>query len=319
VPIASIAKVITALAVLQKKPLMAYNPGPTITLDNTDLGYYNYYFLNDGSAAKVSAGEQLTEYQALQAMLIPSANNIADSLARWAFGSTDAYVTYANQMVKTMGLVHTTVGDASGFGDNTTSTADDLVKIGLKAQEEPAIVDIAGQQTANIPVAGDIKNVNWLLGSNGVIGLKTGNTDKAGGCFLFAANRQIAGKTIKVVGAVLGQPDLNSAISSAVPLLNSGDSGFQEVAVIKKGQTLGSYNVPWGTNTQAVATNDLSVLVWKGQVIKVSNTLDPIKAPAESRTAAGSVVVQNGQQKVSSSVVLAQTLPGASWHWRIFR
>jgi len=83
--------------------------------------------------AKVSLGEKLSEYQALQAMLIPSGNNMADSFGRgWIFGSPEAYVTYANQMISTMGLNKTLVGDAaSGFGDSTTSTADEIgLKIG---------------------------------------------------------------------------------------------------------------------------------------------------------------------------------------------
>src|SRR6266404_2712243 len=52
--IASVAKVITALAVLQQKPLAAGGQGPDITLDETDLSYFNYYYLNNGSAAKVA-------------------------------------------------------------------------------------------------------------------------------------------------------------------------------------------------------------------------------------------------------------------------
>jgi len=317
VPIASIAKVITALAVLQQKPLAAGSPGPDITLDDTDLGYFNYYYLNDGSAAKVQVGEKLSEYQALQGMLIPSANNIADSLVRWAFGSPAAYAAYANKMIKDMGLANTAIGSASGFADDTTSTADDLVKIGIKALANPVIAQIVNQPTANIPVAGDIKNVNWLLGSQGVVGIKTGNTDKAGGCYLFAANRQIQGKTITMVGAVLGAPALNDAISASVPLLRASDTGFQEVTVIKKGQVLGSYTAPWDATAKAQASKDISLLVWSGKDIKVLNSLDSISAPAESGAKAGTVTVQSGSLSGTSNVVLQQALPQPSWLWRI--
>ena len=317
VPIASIAKVITALAVLQQKPLAAGSPGPDITLDDTDLGYFNYYYLNDGSAAKVQVGEKLSEYQALQGMLIPSANNIADSLVRWAFGSPAAYAAYANKMIKDMGLANTAIGSASGFADDTTSTADDLVKIGIKALANPVIAQIVNQPTANIPVAGDIKNVNWLLGSQGVVGIKTGNTDKAGGCYLFAANRQIQGKTITMVGAVLGAPALNDAISASVPLLRASDTGFQEVTVIKKGQVLGSYTAPWDATAKAQASKDISLLVWNGKDIKVLNSLDSISAPAEAGAKAGTVTVQSGSLSGTSDVVLQQALPRPSWLWRI--
>src|SRR6266404_863586 len=133
VPIASIAKIITALAVLKQKPLTPGSQGPTITLNGTDVDLFNYYYSKNGSVAQVTNGEQISEFQALETMLLPSANNMADSLARWAFVSVNAYITYANQMVKTMGLNHTTVGDANGFTDTTTSTADDLVKLGIAA------------------------------------------------------------------------------------------------------------------------------------------------------------------------------------------
>ena len=319
VSIASIAKIITVMAILQQKPLAIGAQGPTIVLDDTDLGYYNYYYLNDGSAAKVAVGENLSEYQALQGMLLPSANNIADSLVRWAFGSPVAYAAYANQMIKAMGLTNTTVGSASGFADDTTSTADDLVKIGIKALANPVIAQVVNQQTANIPVAGDIKNVNWLLGTDGVVGIKTGNTDKAGGCYLFAANRQIQGKTITMVGAVLGAPDLNGAISAASPLLAASDSGFTSLKLINKGQALGSYKAPWGPKVQAAAANDLSMLVWKGQDIKILNSLSPVTASSKAGSVAGKVTVQSGQQVVSSSTLLTQNLPGPSWSWRLFR
>ena len=319
VPIASIAKVIAALAVLRQNPLAVGSPGPNISIDSTDLGYFNYYYQNDGSAAKVQAGETLTEYQLLQGMLIPSANNMADSLVRWAFGSPAAYTTYANKMVKELGLTNTSVGGASGFADDTTSTAEDLVRLGLKAMNNPVIAQIVSQQSADIPVAGNIKNVNWLLGSNGVVGIKTGNTDKAGGCYLFAANRQIQGKTITIIGAVLGAPALNDAIESSVPLLAASDNGFQEVSIIKKGQVLGTFKAPWGDKSEAKAAHDVSILVWKGKDIKVLNSLDSIDTPAKAGDQAGTVEVQSTGVSSKSELIISHGIPRPSWLWRIFR
>jgi serine-type D-Ala-D-Ala carboxypeptidase (penicillin-binding protein 5/6) len=319
VPVASIAKVITAMAVLQQKPLAAGNQGPTITLDNTDLGYFNYYSQNDGSVAKVSDGEQISEYQALQTMLIPSANNMADSLARWAFGSTATYITYANQMVSKLGLTHTTVGNTNGFDDTTTSTADDLVKLALQALQNPVIADVVSQSTANVPEQGQVKNVNWLLGSSGVIGIKTGNTDKAGGCYLFAAKHQIAGKQIVLVGANLGTPDLTSAISSGRDLLVAADSGFQQITALNQSQVLGSYTTPWGASAQFKPAKDLPLVIWKGQAIKISNNPRPVKTPQAAGASVGSVSVESGGQSVKANLTLSQSLPTPTFWWRIFR
>ncbi|HET6864004.1 MAG TPA: serine hydrolase [Candidatus Saccharimonadales bacterium] len=316
---ASIAKVFTAIAVLQKKPLAAGSQGPTITLDQTDVDYFNYYYSRGGTVANVKVGEQITEYQLLQAMLLPSANNVADTLARWAFGSIQAYVTYANQMVKNMGLAHTTVNNTNGFDDTTTSTADDLVKLGLEALKVPVIADVVNQKSASIPVEGQINNVNWLLGDNGVVGIKTGNTDKAGGCYLFAARHQILGRQVILVGAVLGSSNLTDAITAGRNLASAADSGFQKINVIARGQVLGSYHAPWGANSQLKAGQDLSLTVWKGKEIVITSDLEPAAAPAPAGAAIGSVHVTSGSQSISSPLYLSQDLAGPSWRWRLLR
>lgn len=318
VPIASIAKVITALAVLKQKPLATGSQGPTITLDSTDVGFFNYYYLKDGSVANVADGEQISEYQALETMLLPSANNMADSLARWAFGSVSAYVTYANQMVKSLGLSHTVVGDANGFSDTTLSTADDLVRLGEDAMNLPVLAQITGQASAQVPTAGTINNTNFLLGEDGIVGIKTGNTDKAGGCYLFAARRIVGGHTITLIGAILGDtPQLNKAILDAEPLIRASDSGFEPITVVKKSQVLGYYQAPWGASAQLISPKDLSLFVWKGADIKVLNEPDSLSTPAQSGAAAGKVTVQSSQQTASTTSQLSSNLPGPSWWWRL--
>src|SRR5690606_10140017 len=112
---ASMAKVITALAILEKQPLEAGQAGPTYTLTSHDVAVYHMYAAKNGSVLPVHEGMQLTQYQALQAMLLPSANNIADMMVERVFGSEDAYLEYAHDMLRRMGLSRTVVADASGF------------------------------------------------------------------------------------------------------------------------------------------------------------------------------------------------------------
>lgn len=317
-PIASVAKVITALAVLQKKPLAAGQQGPAITLTQADVDLFNYYYSNDGSVAQVQAGERLTEYQALQALLLPSANNMADTLADWTFGSVDSYVTYANKMVKSMGLDQTTVGDASGFTDTTKSTATDLVKLGLIAIDNPAIASVVSQTSADLPVAGTVQNVNWLLGQDGVIGIKTGNTTEAGGCYLFAAQHMISGRQVTLVGAIVDDGSLNSAIRTSDRIVQASDQGFQNVTVVKKGQGLGRYNAPWGSSAQIVAAQDLKLLVWRGQSVSIQINPQPLKTPVAAGTAVGMITATSGQQSSKASLILSNSLARPSPLWRIF-
>lgn len=319
VPIGSVTKVITALAVLKHKPLSPGQPGPAITLNGSDVELFNYYYLNNGSVAKVAAGRQITQLQALQAVLIPSSNNMADSLAKWAFGSIEAYLKYANDMVKQMGLADTTVGDTNGFSDTTTSTASDVVNLGMAAIDNPVIAQIVRQPTAQIPVSGTINNTNFMLGKNGVVGIKTGNTEKAGGCYLFASERSLSGQKVTLIGAFLNAPNLVSAINATGPLADSADSNFQQVTVLKKGQVMGDYSAPWGESVKYSVSKDISLLAWKDSDIKVSSKAQNIPSPAEAGAGVGTVTVEAGRLKSAAALTLDKKLPGPSWHWRIFR
>src|SRR5262249_35983234 len=75
--IASVAKVMTAYVVLRDHPLGAGEEGPTITLTDAEVADTDRRRRQEESVVPVSTGERLTERQALQALLLPSANNIA--------------------------------------------------------------------------------------------------------------------------------------------------------------------------------------------------------------------------------------------------
>ena len=154
----------------------------------------------------IAAGEQLTERQALQALLLPSANNIAAVLARWDAGSADRFVARMNATARSLGMTHTRYTDPSGYDDATVSTAADQVRIVDRAMRLPVFASIVATPSATLPVAGTVHNTNTLLGHNGFVGVKTGSTAAAGGCFAFRAIRWIDGKRTTITGVVLGQP-----------------------------------------------------------------------------------------------------------------
>jgi len=317
-PIASVAKIITALAILKEKPLKVGEQGPTITLGAADLSYYQYYAAQGGSVITVTSGEQISEYQALEAMLLPSANNMAQSLAVWAFGSTDQFKTYVSSYLKDLGAIHTHMDDASGFSPATTSTASDLAKIAAQAIDNPTLADIVSHWQADIPT-GTTYNTNWLVGSHDVIGIKTGNTDQAGGCFMFAAKRAVGGRNITVVGDILNAPSLNSSMQDSLSLIDTVYANFETTAIVHKNQIIGSYSTPWGAKSNAVAQKDISLLIWKGSEPVVTSNLKNVKTPAITGANVGSITVSNLDQKTSSPVILQNTLANPSLKWRLFR
>lgn len=319
VPTASVAKVITALAILDKHPLKPGETGPTLTMTAKDVDIYNQYVAQSGSVVPVFEGQQITEYQALQAMMLPSANNMADTAAIWAFGSLPAYSTFANSFVKTLGMTQTTIGaDASGFLPSTVSTAADLVRLGTKALENPVLSDIVSQSTADFPDYGTIENVNSLLGQYGVHGIKTGNTDQAGGCYLAAADVTIGGQKITIITAVMGDTTLGQAIRDSVPMIQSSVSQFQNVDVASVGQSVGRVTSAWGQNSNLIATSDVSALTWAGTALSPAVHVKTITAPISAGTTVGALDLtdQLGKQ-LSSPVQMDATIQKPTAGWRL--
>jgi serine-type D-Ala-D-Ala carboxypeptidase (penicillin-binding protein 5/6) len=226
-PIASVAKVMTAYLVLRDHPLSVGQEGPTITLTEADVADTERRRGRHESVVTVAAGEQLTELQALQALLLPSANNIAVVLARWDAGSTERFVAEMNAAARSLGMTHTRYTDPSGYDDATVSTAADQVLIVGRAMRLPAFAGIVATPAATLPVAGTVHNTNLLLGRDGFVGVKTGSDDAAGGCFAFRAVRWIHGRRTTITGVVLGQPgddQIGAGLAAADALVDRIDA-----------------------------------------------------------------------------------------------
>ena len=176
--IASVAKVMTAYLVLRDHPLRLGEDGPTITLTDADVADTDRRRGQEESVVSIAAGEQLTEREALQALLLPSANNIAAVLARWDAGSEERFVARMNAAARSLGMTHTRYTDPSGYDDATVSTAADQVRLVDRAMRLPVFASIVATPSATLPVAGTVHNTNTLLGHDGFVGVKTGSTTR---------------------------------------------------------------------------------------------------------------------------------------------
>ncbi len=313
---ASIAKVITALCVLDKQPLTLGQHGPTYTVGPADIALYQTYSAENGSLIAVTQGEKLTEYQALEALMIPSANNIADSLVRWVFGSQSAYKTYATQLLQTHKLIATQIGpDASGFDPGTTSTASDLAGLGELALKNPVLLEIASKHSATLPVVGTVYNYDTVLGVNGITGLKTGNNDSDPGAFLFTARFTVGGTTIPVTGAIMGAPDLNTALQGSTQLVASLKNGFNEVRFAGAGKAIGQLHAAWGASATIVTQQNLDFVRWNANPVTEKHQLNP----QVRRGKIGHLVVSAGHIRAETDLTLAEPLAGPSFWWRLTR
>lgn len=316
-PTASTAKVLTALVVLEKRPLKLGEQGPKITMTQADIDSYNQYYAQDGSLAQVVVGLELTQYQMLQGILLVSANNYADTLAIWAFGSLEKYREAATQYVAEHNMKDTVVGtDASGFSPSTMSTASDLTRLGIAAMNQPVIAEIAAQESVILPVAGLKNSTNHLLGVDGVVGLKTGNTNEAGGVYIFAAKYALdQTHSTVIVGAVQGEPTVLAAMGEARRILSQVKPYFVKAEPIKKDQAIAVYNAPWGQKVEAVAVQDIILIAWPGKKIETKVHLERTAPSSVTGSSVGKVKID----RYSSDVVLNDPLQMPDWKWRIWR
>jgi D-alanyl-D-alanine carboxypeptidase (penicillin-binding protein 5/6) len=220
-PIASLAKVMTALVVLEHDPLADGQSGPTFVVTRHDVIDTERRRQRDESVVPVQAGERLTERQALLGLLLPSANNLAALLARKVGDGPQAFVAEMNDTAHRLGMTNTTYTDPSGFDPATVSTAVDQLLLASAATANRTLAALVATRSAVLPVAGTVRNTDRLLGTGGFVGIKTGSDDAAGGCFMFLAYRSIRGFNTPILGVVLGQPGHN--------LINTGQYAARQL------------------------------------------------------------------------------------------
>ncbi len=321
IPMASVAKVMTALVILDDRPFEAGQLGPSILITDADVQAYEADKADQQSVVKVRAGEQLTEFQALEALLIPSGNNIASILARWDAGSVEAFVAKMNRRAQTLGLAHTTFADPAGVSPQTVSTPGDLVALGMAAMKLSVFAVIVNSAQANLPVAGAVYNVNYVLGQSGIIGIKTGSGLNVGANFLFAAAASIDGHDITLFGCVMGQPTLDQAFNAAKALIATMKSGLRVGRVVTKNEVVGRYEPAWGGGADLISTDDVELIGWPGMALRrtlAARTL-VIEKDLPPGTKAGSLHVVLGDYQVDVPVVTAASLFPPTRFWRLTR
>jgi D-alanyl-D-alanine carboxypeptidase (penicillin-binding protein 5/6) len=314
--IASISKIVTSLVVLEKKPLAADSDGPTITMTSADVVYYHDYLARRGEVRPVRAGLRLTERQLLQVVLIASANNYAETMAIWAFGSEKAFLAAAATWLDAHGLHDTTLREPTGMDPGNTSTSSDLVALGELALADPVVSSIVRMKSVVLPYIGTVENTNKLLGTAGVDGIKTGTLDEAGACLLFSAAITVGEHPITLVGVVLGGPD-HPAVDAAVrKLLSAATAGFRELPLVTAGEVFYSYSTPWEQSAHAVAARDASALVWAGAPVTRSVHASDLR-DGSAGDEVGTVTVTVGDAVVSVPLELDSAVADPGPWWRL--
>lgn len=270
--IASISKLITALVVLEAKPLAGVDDlGPRITFSEADHDLYDEYYVLGATIVEMPAGSSMWLRDALATMLIPSASNYAEAVSTWAYGSQGAFLRATREWLAAHGLTGTTIVEPTGIDPRNTSTPSDLIAIGKIAAAHPVIAKITGSASFSHPDAGVMTNTNDLLGTHGITGLKTGNLGAGSYNLLYTATLDVGGpERLSVTGVMLGGATRQSLDSDVVDLLASIRDGFQTVPLVDRGQAVGSFSTPWGERVEVAVAESASIFVWSDTPITIT-------------------------------------------------
>ncbi len=325
VPIASLAKVMTVMVLLRDHPLSAGQSGPEVSITAADQATYRADLAAGDSVAPVVAGETLSELQLLEGLLIPSADNLATVVAQWDAGSQAAFVAKMNAAAAAFGMHATRYADPSGVSSSTVSTAADQLRLAELAAANPILMSIVRQPQLVFPNAVDLlDNYNSLLGKDGIVGIKTGDTTAAGGCFMFAADANKDGHFVQVLGVVLGErgaPLIMSALHAGQSLIGPALAGVHPATALAAGTVVAHITDAWGRSVAVSTVQPVTILhVGAASVrLAVAPGGKPVAVglPAGSRVA--TVTVEAGGQVQTVAAVTDQPITGPSRQWRIER
>ncbi len=318
VPIASVAKMMTAYLTLREHPL-AGQSGFTLTVSAAEAAEEEQRESEGQSVVPVKAGESLTERQALQALMLPSANNVAAMLARYDAGSIEAFLARMNVQARALGMRSTNYTDPSGFTDTTLSTAADQLKLARVAMKDPAFAAVVAGQTATLPVAGTVRNYDALVGEEGYVGVKTGSDRAAGGCLVFAKRFTLAGRKLTVLGVVLGQRDgslIEAAIASARQLGDSAANAVRLHTVLPAGSQVLAVGSPDGRRTVGRTGKALREIGWPGLRVPITLRLSHVSTQARAGQRLASVQLA-GRLGAATPVLAAGSIGAPSLGWRL--
>jgi D-alanyl-D-alanine carboxypeptidase (penicillin-binding protein 5/6) len=254
---ASTAKMVLALAVMQAKPLTDGTTGEMLTITNDDYTEWRRQVAGNGSNTTVRVGGQISEYDALQSVLIQSSNNMANSLAIWAFGSHLGYDAYASNMLAEWGITDFEFSshDVSGVDPAIRTSPNSLAIIGQKVLEQETLRNITSKAQADVPMHGRIYNTNSLLSVPEVIGVKTGNL---GDYFCYVLGASSNGHNITI--ALMGAYSYEQIFADARRILTQIEGKLSPILAIAQGQVIGQFDAWWTDDVvPVVATDDIFV------------------------------------------------------------
>lgn len=335
-PIASVAKVMTAYVILRDHPLQPGQAGFAVTIGAGDVTDYQARLSRSESVVPVAAGETISESQLLQALLVASGNNIAVILADHDAGSVPAFVAKMNSTARTLGMTHTTYTDPSGLEASTVSDASDQLALAARAMAIPVFAHIVSMTSVDLPVAGRLTNFDTSVGHDGYVGIKTGSDTTAGGCLVFASRQTVAGHPVTVLGAVIGQDPgepstpvlIRAAVDASTALVHSVVASVSMRTLVPPGTPAAVVTDAQGHRVVATTAGPLQAMGFGGLTVPVRLTARRVGHSLRAGDTVAAVVIGSPDQTTAGTASPASTgastvatagsgMPPVGFGWRL--
>lgn len=302
-PIASITKVMTLLLTFQ-----ALEAGKISVEDYVPVSEHAYSM--GGSQIWLEPGEQMTLNDMLKAICVSSANDAAVAVAEYVGGSEPVFVQMMNDMAVQLGMTNTHFENACGLDqEGHLSSARDVATMSREMLlHHTEVRDYCSIWTDTLREgATQLVNTNKLLKSyNGITGLKTGTTSKAGVCISASAERD----GLRLIAVVLGSASGKERFEAATALLDYGFANYENITAELPSDAPQSLPVVRGTSDAVSLKYDApqKCLMPKGQVEALDVTVelpDTLEAPVTAGTQVGTVHLKNGDTELQAFSIMA--------------
>lgn len=302
-PIASITKIMTLLLTFE-----ALEAGKVSLSDIVPVSEHAYHM--GGSQIWLEPGEQLTLDEMLKAICIFSANDAAVAVAEFIGGSEPVFVERMNARAKELGMQSTTFRNACGLDeDGHLSTARDVAIMSREMLlNHPEIENYCTVWMDTLRGgATQLVNTNKLLKSyNGITGLKTGTTGKAGVCISASASRD----DLRLIAVVLGSSSGKERFAAATSLLDYGFAMFESALVPIPADAPKTLPVQKGEEPELELcyTAPERCLAVKGQGSALQAEVElpqTLEAPIREGSVIGSLNIKNSQGILQSCPIIA--------------
>lgn len=311
-PIASITKVMTLLLTFE-----ALEEGKISLDDYVPVSEHAYSM--GGSQIWLEPGEQMTLNDMLKAICISSANDAAVAVAEYVGGSEPAFVAMMNEKAAELGMTNTHFENACGLDtDGHLSTARDVATMSREMLlhhtevEDYCMIWMDSLRDG----ATQLINTNKLLKSyNGITGLKTGTTGKAGVCISASAQRG----NLRLIAVVLGAPSSQDRFNAATALLDYGFVNYESMAATLPDDTPKTLPVEHGAAelVELEYTAPGSYLMPKDEVGELTSQItlpSAVQAPVSAGQQLGTIkILNNGTELASCPIVAAGDVAARSF------